>query len=181
MRDLSLHLLDLLENSVRAQATAVRVTLAFDAQADRLRIVLEDDGRGLDVPAAQALDPFYTTKSGKRTGLGLPLFQASVEQAGGTLVLGRSPLGGLAIEATMQAGHIDRLPLGDLGATLSVVACTNPELDLQCVLEAGAARSELGVAMLGRELPDEEQSSFAVAGRLAERVRSELKRLGFPE
>jgi len=87
VRDLSLHLLDLLENSMKAGATVVAVTVAERPEADRLRLVVEDNGPGLGVPPAAATDPFYTTGLGKRTGLGLSPFHAAAEQAGGSLSL----------------------------------------------------------------------------------------------
>lgn len=132
MRDLSLHILDLAENSVRAGASVVAVTVEGSVAEDRLRIAVEDDGPGFAVVSDVALDPFYTTKGGKRIGLGLSLMQGAAERAGGTLVLGRSAsLGGALVEATMRLGHVDRSPLGDLGATISSMVATHPEMDVR--------------------------------------------------
>ena len=131
MNDLSLHLLDLMENSLRAGASVIAVSLVEDIQRDILKITLEDNGQGLDIPPAAATDPFFTTKEGKATGLGLSLMQASAERAGGTLALERSASGGLRVVATMHISHVDRCPLGDMGATFASVAITHPELDLQ--------------------------------------------------
>ncbi len=188
MRDLSLHLLDLMENSIRAEATVVSVTIEQDPAKDKLRIVVEDNGPGLAVSAEQALDPFYTTKAGKRTGLGLSLFQGAAERAGGRVTLGRSPLGGLAVTACMRLSHLDRSPLGDLAASLSSVACTNPEVDLWCRLvrcanEIPLSKSQVPDSQSGirewvvrsseveNELPYGERCGLAVARRLAEKVR----------
>lgn len=142
MRDLSLHLLDIMENSIRAGAGRIRVTVAEDADADRLELAVEDDGPGLPVGAAEATDPFFTTKAGKRTGLGLSLLRATAEEAGGGLALGRSDLGGLEVRATMRLSHVDRRPLGDVPSTLFGVLCVNPGLRLECrVRAAGADRA----------------------------------------
>jgi len=141
VRDLSLHILDLAENSLRAEASIVCVTVEQDPGTNRLRLVIEDNGPGLSVPPDQAADPFYTTKQGKRTGLGLSFFRASAELAGGTMQLRPSDLGGLAVEATMQLNHIDRLPLGDLGSTFFSLACANPQVDLWCrIISPGQTR-----------------------------------------
>ena len=83
MRELSLHVLDLVENSLRAGAGVVAVGIEEQPDRDLLAITVEDDGPGLAVGPQQALDPFYTTKEGKRTGLGLSLFRQQVELAGG--------------------------------------------------------------------------------------------------
>lgn len=109
MRELSLHVLDLMENSIRAGASVVSVTVRQDSARKRLRIVVADNGPGLAVPAKVAADPFFTTKRGKRTGLGLSLFAAASERAAGKLALRKSRLGGLSVEATMQLDHVDRV------------------------------------------------------------------------
>lgn len=130
MHDLSLYLLEILENSVRAGAKHVHISLRLDRQSDELRLAVDDDGPGLSVPPEVALDPFYTTKPGKKTGLGLSLLRADAQAAGGDLLLGKSTeLGGTRVEAFMTLSHVDRPPLGDLAATLIAAAATNPEVD----------------------------------------------------
>jgi hypothetical protein len=128
VHDLSLYLLELLENATRAGATVVRTTVEVDRQDDELQLVVEDNGRGLSVSPGEALDPFFTTKSGKKTGLGLSLFRAEAEAAGGSLVVDHSPtLGGVRVRAVLGAAHVDRPPVGDLATTLAVTAVTNPQ------------------------------------------------------
>lgn len=135
MHDLSLYLLEMLENSVRAGARNVHISLRLDSRSDELRMVVDDDGPGLSVSPEVALDPFYTTKPGKKTGLGLSLLQADAQAAGGDLLLGTSPeLGGTRVEVFMSLSHVDRPPLGDLAATLVVAAATNPEVDFRVSL-----------------------------------------------
>ena len=127
MHDLSLYLLDIIENSVRAGATRIRVGVAADRAADSLEITVEDDGPGLPVTPRQALDPFYTTKKGKKTGLGLSLFRQAAEAAGGGLSVGRSAdLGGVAVRAWMGLGNVDRPPLGDVATSILTMVATNP-------------------------------------------------------
>ena len=82
MRELSLHILDLVENSVRAGASVIFIGITVDSVRDLLEISVEDNGPGFGVPVEMAFDPFYTTKEGKKTGLGLSLFrERSSEQA----------------------------------------------------------------------------------------------------
>ena len=137
LRELSLHIQDLIENSVRAGATLVAVSVEEQPELDTLRIAVEDNGPGLGVPPDKATDPFFTTKQGKRTGLGLALFRSQIEQAGGEMLLDRSLLGGTAVRARVSLSHVDRSPLGDLAATLSGWVATNPELELRLHLRAG--------------------------------------------
>ncbi len=130
MHDLSLYLLEVLENSVRAGATRVDIALSIDEADDQLRMTVDDDGCGLDTTPAQTLDPFYTTKPGKKTGLGLSLLRSEAQMAGGDLTIGPSPtLGGTRVEAFMGWSHIDRPPLGDMATTIIITAATNPDIE----------------------------------------------------
>ena len=177
MRELSLHILDLIENSILAGATAIAVGITEDAEADRLEVAVDDNGCGLSVTPEQALDPYYTTKAGKRTGLGLSLFQAAAQQAGGSFTLGESALGGLAVRAVMQLGHIDRKPLGDLATTLSSVVCTNPHLELWCRITCGQRECAVRVSEVAREFSAAERCGLAVARRFSEKIRTGLATL----
>jgi signal transduction histidine kinase len=144
MHDLSLYLLDILENSVRAGATVVATTIVADRAADELSIAVEDDGPGLPVEPEQALDPFFTTKSNKKTGLGLSLFRQAAEAAGGGLSVGRSQdLGGVSVRAWMRLGDVDRPPLGDVAASIATMFATNPEIEFRVHLEDDGARTSL--------------------------------------
>jgi signal transduction histidine kinase len=177
MRELALHILDLIENSIRAQATIIAVSVAADPAADRLRIVIEDNGTGLKVSPEAALDPFYTTKSGKRTGLGLSLFRAAAESTGGRLMLGRSGLGGVQVAAELGLRHIDRSPLGDLAGTLSSVVCTNPDIDFRFRIRLGEHECRISAFEVAEEL-GEGRGGLAVARRVAEKVQASLESCG---
>jgi signal transduction histidine kinase len=144
MHDLSLYLLDILENSVRAGATVIATSIAADPAADQLSISVEDDGPGLPVAPEQALDPFFTTKANKKTGLGLSLFRQAAEAAGGGLSVGRSAeLGGVAVRAWMRLGDVDRPPLGDVAASVATMVVTNPEIEFRVDLTDDGTRTVL--------------------------------------
>ncbi len=177
MRDLSLHILDLMENSTRAEATIILVTVEAQPDENVLKITVEDNGPGLPVPAEQATDPFYTTKEGKRTGLGLSFFQATAQLAAGNLILGKSDLGGLAVQARMELDHIDRLPLGDMASTFFTLACTNPQVDFWCRLVLGKMEHLLKLTEIAKEFPPEKRGSLAVARKFSEKIRSVLSSL----
>jgi anti-sigma regulatory factor (Ser/Thr protein kinase) len=131
VHDLSLYLIEMLENSVRAGAGVVATALTVDQERNVLELTVDDDGRGLTVSAEQALDPFYTTKDGKKTGLGLSLFKAEAEAAGGTLTISPSESGGVRVCVNLQLAHVDRPPLGDVATSLFVMAATNPQVDFR--------------------------------------------------
>lgn len=155
MHDLSLYLLDILENSVRAGAKTIVVGIAADRRADTLTISVEDDGPGLPVTPDEALDPFFTTKKGKKTGLGLSLFRQAAESAGGGLKVSRSAnLGGVAVRAWMGLADVDRPPLGDVATTMAMMVATTPEVDFAVDAVDGDERLRLRGAELPRRLPD---------------------------
>jgi anti-sigma regulatory factor (Ser/Thr protein kinase) len=171
MRELSLHILDLIENSIRAGAAVISVSITESQELNFLRIVVEDNGPGLSVPPEMATDPFYTTKSGAPTGLGLSLFQAAAERAGGKLKLGTSNLGGLAVEVVMQLNHIDRSPLGDFAATISSVACTNPDIDIRCRISTDERERMMRISDVVERLPLHNLPIFETARAISEEIR----------
>jgi hypothetical protein len=131
MLELALHVLDILRNAVEAGATQVELTIIEDAPADRLTLTVSDNGRGMEEETIRrALNPFYTTRTTRHVGLGLPLFAAAAETAGGGLVIRSRPGEGTTVEGTFQLSHPDRQPLGDMAATLLafLLSETAPEL-----------------------------------------------------
>ncbi len=132
MKEISLHILDLIENSVAAGAQRVDVVVAEDLAADRLRVVVQDDGKGMATDLARsATDPFTTTRSTRKVGMGIPLLSAAAEQAGGSFSLRSKPGRGTTISAEFQLSHIDRAPLGRIDETIATAAVLHPELDLR--------------------------------------------------
>jgi len=131
VEDLSLHVLDVVENSIRAGATQVNVRLTENKAEDLLILEIRDNGKGMDeATRRRCLDPFFTTKERKDVGLGLPLLAQSVEETGGKLVIESARGQGTRIIATFRLNHIDRRPLGDLAGTIRCLRETHPEIDL---------------------------------------------------
>jgi len=130
MQDLSLHILDIVENATQAGATLVEIDILEDMDKDLLRISIQDNGRGMDAEMLKgATDPFVTTRTTRRVGMGLPLLKQAARETGGDLRI-TSELGkGTRVVATFQKSHIDRRPLGDMGATLTALIMGNPDLD----------------------------------------------------
>jgi hypothetical protein len=122
MRELSLHILDALENSLEAGAALVELTIEEDLTADWLTITIRDNGRGMsEEQQARIFDPFFTTRSTRHVGLGVPLFKAAAERCNGDLTI-TSHLGvGTTLQATFQHSHIDRASLGNITETLLAV------------------------------------------------------------
>ena len=126
MRDLSLHLLDLAQNSITAGANlvTVRLTLGEDRM---LTMELIDDGKGMSPELlARVISPFATTRTTRKVGLGIPMMKENAEKAGGTFSLESEEGKGTTLKCSMDTGNIDCLPLGDLSGTLLSLMLTNP-------------------------------------------------------
>jgi signal transduction histidine kinase len=132
VQDLSLHLLDIIENSARADSKLITIIIEVDDEKDRMRIMVKDDGTGMDATTlAMAQDPFYTSKleREKKVGLGIPLFKQNVEQWNGSFMM-RSQLGhGTELMADFQLDNIDRIPLGNIKDTFLGCIIGHPEID----------------------------------------------------
>ncbi len=131
MRELSLHILDIAHNSIAAKAETLRIAIIEDNANDLLIIRIKDDGKGMDeTTLKRVVDPFYTTRTTRKVGLGIPMFKVAAEQCGGTFEI-KSQLGvGTEIDAEFQHGHIDRVPLGNMTETIITIIMANIDMDL---------------------------------------------------
>jgi anti-sigma regulatory factor (Ser/Thr protein kinase) len=153
VRELSLHILDALENSLEAGATHVELIIEEDLQRDQLLITIVDNGRGMDEEArTRVLDPFFTTRQTRHVGLGLPLFAAAAERCNGTLTVDSQLGQGTTVTATFQHSHIDRAPLGDMVSTLLGVLVAERAIDLHYVHRVEDRTFEFDTAKMREEL-----------------------------
>ena len=119
MRELALHLLDIAENSVAAEAKNITLTVVEDLENDCLQLSVEDDGRGMDAEmVAKVVDPFVTSRTTRKVGLGIPLLKAAAEACNGFLTIDSTVGRGTKLVVQFQRSHIDRMPLGDLPGTV---------------------------------------------------------------
>ncbi|MGZ3604214.1 MAG: ATP-binding protein [Thermodesulfobacteriota bacterium] len=131
MEDLSLHILDIVENAIAAKAKKIDVLIREEVNEDQLVIEIIDDGIGMDEEVREkAIDPFFTTRTSRRVGLGLSLMAQAAREAAGMLRI-ESELGkGTKVTVTFQYSHIDRKPLGSMIETMTTLLLGNPELDI---------------------------------------------------
>ena len=156
MRELSLHILDILQNSLEAGASRIELLLEEDLTKDTFVITVVDNGRGMDAAqVAQAVDPFFTTRKTRHVGLGLPLLAAAAERCAGDFEI-KSTLGvGTTVVARFQRSHIDRAPLGDICDTLIALVMSgsfDQNCDLRYVHRVADREFELDTAQIREEL-----------------------------
>jgi light-regulated signal transduction histidine kinase (bacteriophytochrome) len=131
MIELALHILDISQNSLRAGATLVEITLIEDIKKDRLAILIKDNGCGMNASEIEkALDPFYTTKKVRRIGLGLPMLKQAALQTDGNFIIESEPGKGTFISVEMRHSHIDRQPVGDVAGAIIALILERPEVDI---------------------------------------------------
>ena len=131
MEDLSLHILDIVENSVAANADTIEIRITENIEKDLLSIEVIDNGMGMDEETLEkVLDPFYTSKTVRRFGLGIPLLSESAKAANGRLSITSKKGEGTKIRADFRHSHIDRKPLGDMSQTIITLIMGSPEINL---------------------------------------------------
>ena len=140
MRDLSLHILDLAQNSVRANASVVALSLLLNEEGI-MTLIIEDDGCGMDAELlSRVQSPFATTRTTRKVGLGIPMMMENCRLAGGDLHLESTVGKGTRLTATLDTKSIDCLPLGDLAGTVTTLVTANPdhpEFTLHCASPRG--------------------------------------------
>ena len=155
MEDLSLHILDIVENSVAANADSIEIRITEDIEGDLLSVEVIDNGIGMDDETAEkVLDPFYTSKTVRRFGLGLPLLSEAAKAANGHLSITSKKGEGTKIHADFQYSHIDRKPLGDIEQTIITLVVGNPEIDLVYVHKKNAHTYKFDTRIIKAQLGD---------------------------
>lgn len=179
MEELSLHLLDLIENALRAEAGLIKIGIHEDPEKDLLSLVVEDDGRGMEPDiAAMASNPFYTTRTTRKVGLGLSLLKANAQLCGGDLTV-ESRLGkGTKVKAWCSLSHIDRQPLGDWPATITGLILTQQGVDFVYSHKIGDDEFELDTRELRRELGSDALADPAVTAMLRKDLQEAMENMG---
>ena len=130
MEDLSLHILDIAENSIMASAGKIEIKIDEDDAKDLLTLEISDDGRGMDEQTLKkALDPFFTTRTTRRVGLGLALLAQAARESGGKMDVSSRPNEGTRVRATFRLSHPDCKPMGDLAETVRTLVIAHPEIN----------------------------------------------------
>ena len=138
MHELSLHIMDIAENGISAGATLIEITVTEDKRKNRLKIVLRDNGRGMSgEQMKKAMDPFFTTRTTRRVGLGLSLFKEASKRCEGEFHLDSEEGKGTEVTATFRLNHIDLAPMGDIAGALTTLIMGNSEVDFLYTHEAG--------------------------------------------
>ncbi len=156
MRDISLHLMDIAQNSVVAKAD--KVEISFAAIDNLLTFTIIDNGCGMDEEMVKnVFDPFVTSRTTRKVGLGIPLLVESSEATGGKVTINSKVGVGTTLTATFVIDHIDRIPLGDIAMTMSTTIASHPDVNFVLSLSNGTDEFVVSTAMiketLGEDVP----------------------------
>jgi anti-sigma regulatory factor (Ser/Thr protein kinase) len=178
MREISLHIMDIAENSITAGADCIHILVDEARDKNRLRIEIRDNGKGLPPEMVdKATDPFITTRTTRRVGLGLSLFEAAAQRCEGKFTVSSKPGKGVCVKADFQFDHIDRAPVGDMAATLSVLIGGNQGVDFVYTHMINGAPFNLDTREIRRELEGVSITEPTVIQHLTESIRKALTEL----
>lgn len=130
LQEISLNVLDIVTNSIRAEADLIEITVEISREKDSLTIEITDNGCGMTKEQLDMVeDPFFTTRTTRKIGLGVPFFKMAALTTGGSFELSSTPNIGTKVKAVFTLGHIDRMPLGDINSTIHSLICFNAQID----------------------------------------------------
>ena len=178
MRELSLHILDIVQNSLRAHASEVQIEIIISTERDELIIQITDNGDGMSEQMSNAaLDPFTTTRKTRHIGLGLPLFQAAAEQSNGQLTIKSFPDQGTLVKASFQFSHLDRTPLGDIISTMVTLIQASPQVDFIYLYRYDQKEYTLSTKLIKQELPGVDVNHPLVLDFISNHLKEGLKEM----
>ncbi|MDR2599203.1 MAG: ATP-binding protein [Oscillospiraceae bacterium] len=130
MDELSLNILDIAQNSIAANARFIEIDVIENDDDNTLIIRVKDDGKGMSKELVETVEnPFVTTRTTRKIGLGISFLKEAAELTGGTIELDSTPDVGTTITATFIKDNLDRQPIGDLTATIIALVTLNPSID----------------------------------------------------
>ena len=179
MEELALHILDIVENSVKGGASRVDLRITEDDRADRMELEISDDGRGIPPALVETIfDPFVTTRTERRVGLGLSFFRQAAQACDGDVTLTSVPGEGTRVLAVFGLSHPDRQPMGDLGTTVATLLAGTT--GVRIIMTLGTARGDfvLDSRDLCAELGDDCFHDGMVLNFVAEMINEKRRDLG---
>jgi anti-sigma regulatory factor (Ser/Thr protein kinase) len=130
MTEISLNVLDIANNSIRAEASLIEIIIQIQRDLDQLTITIADNGCGMTQAQIEKVeDPFFTTRTTRKVGLGVPFFKMAAESTGGSFRIESTPGIGTKVTSVFGLSHIDRMPLGDMNSTMHTLITLNTQID----------------------------------------------------
>jgi hypothetical protein len=178
LRELSLHILDIAENGITADADLIEILVEEDHTMDQLTIKITDNGQGMPAEKIENInDPFVTSRTTRRVGLGLSLLAAAAERCEGRLTVKTEPGAGTQVGATFRHSHIDRAPVGDMAATITTLIMGNPQIDFVYTHIINGEEFTMDTRELKAEMGNHSLTNPVVIHHLTASIRNSLGQL----
>ncbi|SFH45760.1 Histidine kinase-, DNA gyrase B-, and HSP90-like ATPase [Tindallia magadiensis] len=179
MKELALHILDILQNSIAAKATLIRLNINESIKKDELVIIVQDDGFGMDEETLKRVtDPFFTSRTIRKVGLGIPLLKQAAEECEGLLTIDSKVNEGTVLKVVFQHSHIDRAPLGNISETICTILLSGKDFEFEyghCTDNGQMKFSTIDIKKVLKETPITHPDVIAW---IRDNVNSELKLIG---
>ena len=179
MEELSLNILDIVQNSIGANASLIEITIEEDDAANLLTIEVKDNGKGMsDDFLRQVINPFVTTRTTRKVGLGISFIKEAAEITGGSFSISSKLNTGTKLTAVFVKDHIDRQPIGDIAGTTVALVTLNPEIDFSLTYKVNEEQFDFSSREVKEELGDDVSiSSPAVGSFLSEYISQHIENL----
>lgn len=182
MKDLSLHILDIVQNSIRAKARLIGIEILEDQEKNELTITITDDGAGMSREQAQrSIDPFFTSRTTRKVGLGLSLFKQNAEQTGGRFSIDSELGKGTRVTAVFGLDHLDRPVMGDLVGSLLILICAPDVVDYVFKHKTSVGEFVLDTREIKQTLENVPVNHPEVRAFLKEMIEENLKQIQITE
>lgn len=177
MREIALHILDIAENGITAGSDLIQILIDENRIENLLKVVIKDYGKGMSPEMVRTVtDPFITTRTTRRIGLGLSLWKEAAKRCGGDFSIESEPGKGTVVTATFRYDHIDRAPIGDIAGTITILIAGNPDIDFVYDHVIDGNRFTIDTRELKGELK-ESLTDPALLFHLKKQMEEELKKL----
>lgn len=164
-----MHIMDIAQNSVRADASEITITLSESVTADTLILTIADNGKGMERDACtRAADPWFTSRTTRKVGMGLPLLQMNARLAGGEMTIESVPGTGTTVIATFRYSHVDRPPLGDISGTMALLILSYPGINIIYNHLCEGDRWGISTSQIRDELGEEALTDLTIVRSLKE-------------
>jgi len=177
LREIALHVLDIAENGITAGSDLIQILVDENRIENLLKVVIKDYGKGMSPKMLRTVtDPFVTTRTTRRIGLGLSLWKEAAKRCGGDFSIESEPGKGTVVTATFRYDHIDRAPIGDIAGTITMLIAGNPDIDFVYDHVIDGNRFTIDTRELREEL-EESLTDPALLFHLKKQIEEELKKL----
>lgn len=178
MKEIALHIMDIAQNSIKAGADEIRITIDESPSTDTLTLTISDTGSGMDEEAcAKASSPWFTSRTTRKVGMGLPLLQMNAALSGGEMKITSVKSKGTTVTATFGYNHVDRPPLGDTGGTIALLIMSNPSINIIYTHLFDGAEWSISTREIKDELGEEAVTDLMIVRSLKEIIKENLSEI----